>query len=91
MKHEGSRQVGGYHSSADPPPVPTTLRKYPQTTRRRPNPKREPRPVRPPNPNAEFHRVLGQLRQALWNDDLERVPQLEQRIDNIVREWEANN
>lgn len=90
MKHEGSRQVGGYRSSSDPPSKATLARKHPQA-KRRPRPTRAPRPVRSVNPNAEFHRVLGQLRHALWNQDNERIPQLERRIDHIVREWEADN
>lgn len=80
MKHEGSRQVGGYRSSSDPPAKATSLRKHPRPAKRQPE----------RDPNTEFHRVLAQLRNALWNDDHERITQLERRIDHIVSEWEPH-
>lgn len=85
MKHEGSRQVGGYRSGDIP--VQSEKVAGPRTHAKKPRARRNRKPT---NHNRRFHEALAELRRALWNDDTQSIPHLERRIDNIVNEWEPH-
>jgi hypothetical protein len=88
MKHEGSRQVGGFRSIPAPGAPARLVSKAKARKAKHRGPKRQPETR---SHNAVFHAELRCLRSALWNNDNpQRIAHLERRIDLIVNEWEPH-